>query len=272
LHAGIIIVRYSCAKRYNKIPFNIQRLGSPKKINSWRSKNLSKCGRKSRNDRRIFEGILWILKNGCPWSCLPAHFGPWKTVYDRFRNWTQTGLLKALLLTVQRPIRDLEYVMVDSTSIRVHQDGARSHDGFMLEALGRSRGGITTKIHMACDALGYPLDFILTGGERGDATQANALLKPCMEHGTFALLDCGYDSDAIRACIVQRGGTAVIPQNPTRTGVLPFDKHLYKERHKIENLFQKIKRFRRIATRYEIRARLFAGMVTLACLCIWLLC
>lgn len=165
---------------------------------------------------------------------------------------------------------DHEYVMVDSTSIRVHQDGAKSQDPF-AHALGHSRGGLTTKIHMACDALGYPLGFILTGGERGDATQAIGLLRKYMQPNSFALMDCGYDSDAIRNFVVQEGGTAVIPQNPTRTGVLPFDKHLYKERHKVENLFQKLKRFRRIASRYEIKSALFAGMISLACICLWLL-
>lgn len=161
--------------------------------------------------------------------------------------------------------------MIDSTSIRVHQDGARSRDGMLRQSLGRSKGGLTTKVHMACDALGYPLGFILTGGERGDATQAIGLLRKYMQPKSFALMDCGYDSDAIRNFVVQEGGTAVIPQNPTRAGVLPFDKHLYRERHKVENLFQKLKRFRRVASRYEIKATHFAGMISLACICLWLL-
>jgi transposase len=191
-------------------------------------------------------------------------------VYSRFRTWSKNGLFYSILKAIQEPLADREYVMVDSTSIRVHQDGARSHNQ-LRHALGRSRGGLTTKVHMACDALGYPLGFILTGGERGDATQANALLGRWIEKGTHCLLDCGYDSDAIRDFIVQEGGVAVIPQNPTRAGVLPFDKFLYVERHKVENLFQKLKRFRRFASRYEINVSLFAGMITLACICVWIL-
>ncbi len=245
-------------------------MDGPKKIDSWRVQNLCKCGHKPINDRIVLEGILWILRTGFPWRDLPPAFGFWKTVYGRFRIWSRSGLFASILAELTDSQADREYVMVDSTSIRVHQDGARSHDPF-AHALGRSRGGLTTKIHMACDALGYPLGFILTGGERGDATQAIGLLRKYMQPKAFALMDCGYDSDAIRNFVVQEGGTAVIPQNPTRAGVLPFDKHLYKERHKVENLFQKLKRFRRIASRYEIKPALFAGMISLACICLWLL-
>ncbi len=210
------------------------------------------------------------MRTGAPWRDLPPSFGIWGTVYSRFRTWSKAGLFASILEALATAHADLEYVMVDSSSIRVHQDGARSHDP-LAHALGRSRGGLTTKIHIACDALGYPLGFILTSGERGDATQAPALLRKHLKAKSFALLDCGYDSDAIRSLVVQEGGIAVIPQNPTRAAVLPFDKHLYKERHKVENLFQKLKRCRRIASRYEISPSLYAGMITLACICLWLL-
>ncbi len=123
---------------------------------------------------------------------------------------------------------------------------------------------------MACDALGYPLAFILTSGERGDAPQATALLRKTLREGSACLMDCGYDSDAIRTWVVQSGGTAVIPQNPTRAAVLPLDKHIYKERHKIENLFQKLKRFRRVASRFEMKTAHYGAMLSLACLILWL--
>ena len=160
--------------------------------------------------------------------------------------------------------------MVDSSVVRAHQDSMRARRCKEAEAIGRSRGGLSTKIHMACDALGYPLAFILTSGERGDAPQANALLRKTMIVGSSYLMDCGYDSDTIRSYIMQAGGTAVIPQNPTRAGVLPFDKHIYKERHKVENLFQKLKRFRRIASRFEQKVHHYAAMLTIACLILWI--
>ena len=180
------------------------------------------------------------------------------------------GLWDRLLAFFRRRLADYEYVMIDSSVVKAHQDSMRFAVPKDAAAIGRSRGGLSTKIHMACDALGYPLAFILTGGERGDAPQASSLLRRTMRKTSACLMDCGYDSDAIRTLVVQLGGTAVIPQNPTRAGILPFDKHLYKERHKIENLFQKLKRFRRIASRFEMKTAHFAAMLSLACLILWI--
>ena len=233
---------------------------------------MSTRGRKPGNLRRTLEGIFWILRTGSPWRYLPAEFGPWQSVYDRFNSWSKNGLWAWLLHAFQERLADLEYVMIDSTSIRVHQDASRAHRGQLVEAMGRSRGGLTTKLHMACDALGYPLAFIVTSGERGDATQAIGLLRHCLKQPSSCLMDGGYDSDAIREFIVQSSGAAVIPPNPSRASVLPFDKHLYKERHKAENLFQKLKRYRRISTRYEKSVVLFGAMVAMASVLIWLKC
>ena len=160
--------------------------------------------------------------------------------------------------------------MVDSSVVKAHQDSMRSSEPKEAAAIGRSRGGLSTKIHLACDGLGYPLAFILTGGERGDATQATALLRKTIKKDSACLLDCGYDSDAIRTFIVQSGGTAVIPQHPNRAGLIPMDKHIYKERHKVENLFQKLKRFRRIASRFEMKTSHYAAMLSIACVLLWL--
>lgn len=120
------------------------------------------------------------------------------------------------------------------------------------------------------DALGYPLAFILTCGQRGDATQGIGLLKKATLPGSACLLDGGYDSNAIREYVLQEGGTAVIPPRTTRTSHIDFDKHTYKERHQVENLFQKLKRFRRVATRYEKHVALFAAMISIAAILIWI--
>lgn len=76
--------------------------------------------------------------------------------------------------------------------------------------MGRSRGGLSTKIHMACDALGYPLGFILTGAERHDCTQAKALLEKFIQPQQYCLMDAGYDSSDIREFVMQQEATAVI--------------------------------------------------------------
>lgn len=213
---------------------------------------------------------MWILRTGAPWRDLPSCFGPWKSVYSCFRRWTNNGLWKALLARLSTAGRDEEYLMIDSTSSRVHQHAAGPVGGQLAQAMGRSKASLSTKIHLACDALGYPLGFILTGANVSDFDQCKPLLKDHLKPNSFAILDKGYDSDAIRAYVNQLGGIAVIAVNSSRSKKPAFDEHIYRERHRIENLFARLKAFRRIATRYEKLHSTFAAMVTLACILVWL--
>lgn len=217
------------------------------------------------------EGILWILRSGAPWRDLPDAFGAWESVYGAYRRWIDSGLWERIFATLSRENRDEEYLMIDSTSSRVHQDGSGPVGGQLMHAMGRSKGGLSSKIHMACDALGYPLGFIVTGANVSDFDQCKPLLDKHLNPGSMALMDKGYDSDAIRKRVNEKGGVAVIAVNASRSLKPDFDEHIYKERHKVENLFGRMKRYRRIATRYEKLYETFAAMVTLACIMIWLL-
>ena len=136
------------------------------------------------------------------------------------------------------------------------------------QALGRSCGGFTTKIHALCDTLGNLLRFIVTGGERHDSTQAIDLI--CKISGEAVLADKGYDTDAIVEAINTMGAEAVIPPKSNRLVQRVYDKHLYKERHKIECLFGKLKQFRRIETRYEKTKTAFMGFIYIASILLWL--
>jgi transposase len=167
-------------------------------------------------------------------------------------------------------MRDDEYVMIDSTSARVHQHASGPAGGQISQAMGRSRASLSTKIHMACDALGYPLGFILTGANVSDFDQCKPLLGQHLVPCAHAIMDKGYDSDAIRAYVNQLGGLAVIALHPGRSQKPDFDEHLYRERHRIENLFSRLKHYRRIATRFEKLHDTFAAMLSLACILIWL--
>jgi transposase len=121
---------------------------------------------------------------------------------------------------------------------------------------------------MLADALGRPLRLIVTAGQHGDITQAPALLDG--QAGGAVLADKAYDSNALRALIAQMGAEAVIPSNRSRKIAIPHDAAVYKHRNRIERCFNRLKHFRRFATRYDRRTIHFAGFVYLAAMTVWL--
>ena len=137
-----------------------------------------------------------------------------------------------------------------------------------MQAIGRSRGGLTCKIHVAVDALGNPVRWRLTGGEVHDSTQGIALIKDFDAQAVLA--DKGYDSNEIVSYIQDHQMHAVIPPKSNRIEQRQYDKHLYKERNLVERFFSRIKHFRRIATRYEKLDRNFLSFINLAFAIIWL--
>ena len=127
------------------------------------------------------------------------------------------------------------------------------------QALGRSRGGFTTKVHGLCDALGNPLDFILTGGETAECSQALSLLNN-RKYGAV-LADKGYDSNSIIDHIKSHKARAVIPPKKNRIQARKYDKNMYKERYKIECLFGFLKHYRRLFSRFEKIAARFQAFL-----------
>lgn len=140
--------------------------------------------------------------------------------------------------------------------------------GDQNQALGRSRGGLTTKVHALADAQGRPLRFILTAGQQGDITRAPDLLEG--QRADAVIADTAYDSKALREVIDAIGAQAIIPSNPTRKIILPLDREAYRLRNRIERFFNKLKHFRRIATRYDRRACYFLAAIHLASAMIWM--
>ncbi len=127
---------------------------------------------------------------------------------------------------------------------------------------------MSTKIHAATDALGNPVRFILTGGERNDITQIEALLEGFKAQ--YVLADKGYDGQRAIAAVAMAGAIPVIPRRKTTAQWRSLDKVLYQERNLIERFFSKIKHFRRIATRYDKLARNYAGFLNLVAALIWI--
>ena len=134
--------------------------------------------------------------------------------------------------------------------------------------MGKSRGGLSTKIHAAVDALGNPIRLLLTPGQASEYGQAQALLDGFSPGAVLA--DKGYDSDAFIEVIRRQGAEAVIPSRRNRLAPRQLDRHLYKARNLVERFFQKLKQFRRIATRYERLARNYQSMLSLVSVVIWL--
>ena len=134
--------------------------------------------------------------------------------------------------------------------------------------MGKSRGGQSTKIHATCDALGNPIRFILTPGQSSEFGQSNALIAGLSPD--FVLGDKGYDSNDFVAEIEKSGARPVIPSKKNRIEQREYDQDIYKERNLIERLFQKLKRYRRIASRFERRAVHYLSMLHIASSVIWL--
>lgn len=135
-------------------------------------------------------------------------------------------------------------------------------------AIGKSRGGRTTKIHARVDALGHLLAYVVTGAQVHDSQQALPLLNG--GDASAFLMDKAYDSDIIRDALAHKNAVAVIPPRSNRKVQFDYDRHLYKERHAVENFFQRIKRYRKLATRYAKRIELYCGAIALVAVMDWL--
>lgn len=140
--------------------------------------------------------------------------------------------------------------------------------GADAQGLGRSRGGLSTKIHAACEALGLPVRLIATPGQRNDIAFAHELIEDI--DADVLLADKGYDANHLIEKIAERGTEGVIPPKRDRRIQRLYDADLYQERNKIERFFNKLKQFRRVATRYDKLLANFMGFVKLAAIAIWL--
>ncbi|WP_172460518.1 IS5 family transposase [Moraxella osloensis] len=216
-----------------------------------------------KNDRTVMEAILWKLRTGAPWRDIPIELGSWKTAYNRFNRWSKKGLWQKFFFDLRKEI-DKEWVFIDGSYVRCHQHASGARRGFD-RAIGQSRGGNTTKIHLCVDSHGNPLDFKVTGGNVHDSQVANDLIEVIQEAQYF-IADKGYDSQEIRDKAIEHGMKAIIPKRKNAKQPNPdFDSYLYKLRHLVENAFARLKQFRSIATRYEKLARNFKSMLYLAC-------
>lgn len=146
--------------------------------------------------------------------------------------------------------------------------GVKKSGGQARQALGRSRGGFSTKVHIAVDALGNPLRLLLTAGQRHDSPQAPSLIEGYEPQVLIA--DKGYDSGALIESVTAKGIRAVIPPKKNRLVQRDYDRHLYRERHLIECFIGKIKQYRRVFSRFEKLSKNCLGFLSFVSALVWL--
>lgn len=258
--------------------------------------------------RLAVEGIAWKYRTGAPWRDVPERFGKWNSIYKRFVRWAADGTWERLLAEVQRQsdaAGRLDWVVsIDSTITRMHQHGATlardaggpsNYKNPWLKppdhAIGRSRGGLTCKVHMVADGKGRPLSWVLTGGNINDTTMMITVLDQVRVQRASAgrprtrpdrvLADKGYPSKVNRAWLRARGVAATIPErddqiaNRRKKPGRPIDfgreqKTRYRGRNVVERCFNKLKQWRGIAMRTDKTARSYRAAISLSATLIWI--
>ena len=218
-------------------------------------------GRPGGAHRAFFDALLWMARTGSPLRELPERLGAWNVVYQRYTCWCKKGHFERLFQGVQQP--DMQEVMVDSTCCRAHQSSAGARKSSGPQAIGITRGGRNTKIHAVCDTLGNPLRFVLNAGQCHDSRPVPELLGGLQAQALLA--DKAYNSDKIVQAAQSQGLEVIIASRINRKkNPRVLDTHRCKARHLVENLFQRMKVFRRVATRYDKLDVTFLGFVHIA--------
>lgn len=244
-------------------------MGRAKKINRSRSKT-RRChlkGRPPKDDRKVVGGIFYVLRTGVPWRDLPAEFGPWSSVYTRFSRWRRSGLFDRMLALAAKDAEG-ELRHIDCSHIKLHQDAANPAGGQSRQAIGRTKGGINTKLAAVVDRRGRAVALGVTAGQRHDLHAIEPLL-PCLR-GYRVVADKGFDADSFRARLCRQRTRVCIPPKRTRRTLVAFHRGYYRRRHRVENFFCRIKRLRRISTRYDKLAATFLAFVQFAAVLDWL--
>jgi transposase len=210
----------------------------------------------------MFEEMVFILRTGIPWRDLPLRFGPWNSVYTRWRRWCQRGLCIRLLAVLARQAQG-KLRFLDTSHVKFHQDASNPAGGQENQAIGRTKGGLNTIVQAWVDGQARAVSLSLAPGPHADVSIAQTAPHPQLR-GTIRVADKGYDSDRFRDRLRRWGSLPCIPPRGYRRHPASWHRGHYRRRRHVENLFQRLKRYRRIGTRYEKRDLYFLGFIHLA--------
>lgn len=212
------------------------------------------------DDRRVLNGIFSVLRSGVPWRYQPEHYGPRTTCCNRFARRRKAGVWDRMMDAITAAHDGLQ--MIDSTSVRAHQQAATVKKGGGREIIVPVVPEVDSrpKSMRVVDGQGLPIRLSLTAGQSYNGQTADDLLGH-VGAGTIVLADKAYDADRIRASLRERGAFVNIPPKSNRRSKPYFSTWLYRERNLIERFFSKLKHFRRVATRYDKLAENFLAMV-----------
>ncbi|MFT9297311.1 IS5 family transposase [Gluconobacter sp. P5B12] len=217
------------------------------------------------DDRRVLSGIIFVNRNGLRWRDAPREYGPHKTLYNRWKRWGDMGIFMRMMDGLSAAKAESRTIMIDATYLKAHRTASslRFKKGDPGRLIGRTKGGMNTKLHAITDQNGRPLSFFMTAGQVSDYTGAAALLDS-LPAAQWMLADRGYDADWFRDALEEKGIRPCIPGRRSRGKPVRYDKRKYKRRNRIEIMFGRLKDWRRVATRYDRCSSVFFSAICLA--------
>jgi transposase len=209
----------------------------------------------------VLRGILIVLSQGCKWRAIDRPEASWNSVYQYYRRWARKRVWAQVFAELGFPLKGKRRFL-DSTHVKVHRCACNPPGGQEGQAMGRTKGGMNTKIHAVTDEAGLPVRLFVTAGNDADISHAETMAEEL--DAEMLVADKGYDSDEFRASLKASDITPCIPSRSNRKHPQPYSKPSYRKRHVVENFFERLKNFRRVATRYDKLAETFLGFVCLA--------
>lgn len=167
------------------------------------------------DDLPVISGIIHVIKNDLPWRSALDFYGSYKTLYNRYNRWGGKGIFQNMLIALAFSADPRAQLQMDSTHIKIHRTAASLFSKDTDRAIGRSKGGLNTKIHAVCDQEGNMICFALTNGNTSDYIGADLLMKH-LPRALTLLADRGYDSNKIRQALLERNITPCIPPRKNR--------------------------------------------------------